>query len=143
MDMEKLRTTYQGLMNAISEANVSAIGIAQEEIRQELDTIAKSSGLKGSLKVDAKWAAGVVKQKNLELVRKSQELVVSRIKALASKITTSGSFQDPNVKHEIQELSATNVKKLKELIAAMNFKVTAKKTGCHDGRTVGENDRDC
>jgi hypothetical protein len=133
MDIEKLNTAYRGLMNAVSDANVAAIGGFQEALRQQLDSMAKSTGLKGALKIDPKWAAEIVKQKNLELVRKTQELMVSRIKVLASRITGSESFQNPLVKQEIDEMSRTDEKKMKEIIAAMGIKVAAKKA---DGMLV-------
>jgi hypothetical protein len=121
MAIEKLQAAYSLLMSAVSQGNESAIRDPQEDVRRHLETLAQSAGLKGLLKVDSKWAANIIKQKN-------QELIGSRIKQLAAKITSWESFQSPTVKQEIGELSGTEVKKLKEIAAAMNHQLTAKKS---------------
>jgi hypothetical protein len=121
VEIEKLQTSFQALMHAVAEADESAIRDNQDTLRQQLEAMLQAAGLKGALKVDPKWAGQIV-------ASRIHEQMGTRVKALASRIIRPESFQCADVKGEIDALSGTPPKQMKEIAAGLGHKIAGTKS---------------
>jgi hypothetical protein len=121
MQIESFSAGYKAFLNSVDSADEAAIRGSQEAFRHQLEELAKSCGLKGSFKIDPKWASGIAD-------RKAQELLSGRIRALASRISGPESYKDAEVRQQIGALTVTPAKKTKEVGASMGHQVAGSKS---------------